>query len=211
MLSEDAKIRSRNFIHPSFTPLLLFTLAKSSFTLGRTIHLRSTDLHKFVATDPGCRLSCKKDNSLRHPVCLLSLCVPLVRQDSFCNKWAVHFTAKLRGWLDPQTTFQWRGSSPALTGAAVKKHSFAIGRGRYCLWCGRKPFVHRLCHQKLERRDQRAGGILEPSCQTMLSGLLVSHAKGHALAPFLHNVGHWRMFQRCGGRIIQPMKQLCAP
>jgi len=41
-----------------------------------------------------------------------------------------------------------------------------------------------------ERRDQRAGGILEPSHQTMLSGLLVGHAKGHALAPFLHNIGH---------------------
>ena len=149
MLSEDAKIRNRNFIHPSFTPLLLFTLAKSSFTLGWTIHLlRSTGLHKFVATDPGCHLSCKKDNSHRHRLCLLSLCVPLVRQDSFCNKWTVHFTAKPRGWLDPQTTFQWRATSHALTGAAVKKHSFVIGRWTILFWCGRKPFVHRLCHLK---------------------------------------------------------------
>ena len=34
MLPEDKKIRNRYFILPSFTPLLSFTLAKISFTLG---------------------------------------------------------------------------------------------------------------------------------------------------------------------------------
>jgi len=34
MISEDTKIRNRNLIYPSFIPLLSFTLAKISFTLG---------------------------------------------------------------------------------------------------------------------------------------------------------------------------------
>jgi len=36
---QDPKFSNRKVIHPSFTSLLSFTLAKILFTLGRTIHL----------------------------------------------------------------------------------------------------------------------------------------------------------------------------